>query len=185
MRVGVTGHTSGLGKGIFDHLTTNGYTVNGFSRSNGFDIEDPQTREKIISSCDVIVNNTYSTYQTTLLREVISAWDGQDKMIINIGSKATMLPVVVPGDEEYVEQKKQQQEIVRSRFFHPYPQTVNLIIGLTDSRMGDKFEGKKLDPKNLALLVEYIIVNKNELAIQEIVIDVPGQSWKEIKYAKN
>ena len=51
--------------------------------------------------------------------------------------------------------------------------------------MGDKFEGKKLDPKNLALLVEYIIVNKNELAIQEIVIDVPGQSWKEIKYAKN
>lgn len=186
MRVCVTGHTVGLGKTIHEYLSKRGYDVVGFSRSTGDDIDDPETRRKIINTnCDVFINNAYSVNQTSLLEEVIAAWDGQNKIVINIGSKATMLPIVVPGDEEYVEQKKQQQKIVASRFFNPYPQVVNIIIGLTDSRMGDKFVGKKLQPKDLAFLVELIIMNRNTLAIQEIVVDVPGQNWKEIKYAEN
>lgn len=184
MKICVTGHTSGIGKEIYQLLLDRGHDVHGASRTNGFDLENSEVRSNLISQdYDIFINHAYSSHQTTMLLDLVKAWEGTNKLIINIGSKATMLPIIVPGEEEYVSQKKQQEKIIRDRFFNPYPQVVNVIIGLTDSRMGERFVGKKLNPKNLSLLLDFIIMNKDTMLIQEIVVDVPGQNWKEIKYA--
>jgi hypothetical protein len=84
--IGITGHTSGLGKALFDRHSTS----LGFSRSNGYDITNPSDRAKIIdqcSNCDVFINNAYSgTSQVDLLYELYAAWCNTFRLIINISS---------------------------------------------------------------------------------------------------
>ena len=41
MRIGITGHSDSLGKGLYDFLKKN-HEVFGFSRSNGYDIKQHQ-----------------------------------------------------------------------------------------------------------------------------------------------
>jgi nucleoside-diphosphate-sugar epimerase len=60
MKIGITGHTSGLGKAIYNHFVSQGHEVIGMSRSTGHTI--PEAREdivKIAESCDVFFNNAH------------------------------------------------------------------------------------------------------------------------------
>lgn len=95
MRVAITGHTSGIGKALYQHFKNNGSEVFGFSRSTGFDISKQLDRDQILDvvwNCDVFINNAYhSTGQEDLLREVIAMWDGSNKSIINISSNIKIL----------------------------------------------------------------------------------------------
>ena len=47
MIIALTGHTKGLGAELYKDLTHQ-YKVIGFSRSNGYDIKNPNDRKKII-----------------------------------------------------------------------------------------------------------------------------------------
>lgn len=59
MKIGITGHTSGLGKYLHDKLKQN-HEVVGFSRSNGFLLPDKFIEVlKEVESCDVFINNAY------------------------------------------------------------------------------------------------------------------------------
>ena len=83
MKYAVTGHTQGLGKGIFDRLSPN---CLGFSKSTGYDITNRSDRYKIIDEgkdCDVFINNaTQDLGQTQLLIELFYTWKDLDKTII-------------------------------------------------------------------------------------------------------
>lgn len=60
MKYAITGHSRGIGKECFDLFTQDGHEVVGFSRSNGYDIRDPQARKQIIEQsldADVFINN--------------------------------------------------------------------------------------------------------------------------------
>ena len=57
MKCIVTGHTSGIGKIIYEHFLSKGWEVIGMSRSNGYNIVSNQ--ERVINDsigCDIFVN---------------------------------------------------------------------------------------------------------------------------------
>lgn len=84
MKIAITGHTSELGKQLFDHFNQIGNQVLGISRATGFNIVDGQ--EKIVSAVenfDLFICNTHvENYQTDLLKKIVN----KVPMIIVIGS---------------------------------------------------------------------------------------------------
>ena len=91
MKVAVTGHTAGIGKGLYDFYRKKGHEVSGFSRSNGYDIGKKQ--DKIIAKAensDIFFNNAYSGFaQMELLLRLWEKWRDSEKLIVNTGSAIT------------------------------------------------------------------------------------------------
>jgi hypothetical protein len=88
LTVAVTGHTRGIGAGLYQHLSPD---VKGFSRSNGYDINSSTDRARIVlesKDCDIFINNAHNGFgQTLLLIDLFQEWKHLDKTIINIGSR--------------------------------------------------------------------------------------------------
>lgn len=92
MKIGITGHTHGLGNSLVSVFENNGHFVSGYSRSNGYDISIHSDRNSILDSIDnfdVFINNAYHpTGQLELLTDVVKRWEGRpNKYIINMSSK--------------------------------------------------------------------------------------------------
>lgn len=91
-KIAITGHTSGLGKSLFDHYRQKGCVVEGFSRSNGYDLFTLGTQDRIlqrINDYDVLINNAYAGWsQIELLYLTFEKWKTQPKHIINISSNS-------------------------------------------------------------------------------------------------
>jgi NAD(P)-dependent dehydrogenase (short-subunit alcohol dehydrogenase family) len=90
MKTAITGHTRGIGAGLYQHLSPN---VIGFSRSTGYDINSETDRARIVfdsKDCDIFINNAHSCFgQSLLLIDLFREWKHLDKTIINIGSRVT------------------------------------------------------------------------------------------------
>lgn len=91
MKYAITGHTKNIGLCLFRRLSPHAI---GFSRSNGFDISNPQDRQRIVEKsldCDVFVNNAHSGYaQITLMLMLAEQWaNDPTKLIINVGSRGS------------------------------------------------------------------------------------------------
>jgi short-subunit dehydrogenase len=79
MKIIITGHTSGIGKFLYDEFLKHGHEVIGVSRSNGYTL--PDNVDKIVElsvGCDLFINNT-SESQLELLEQLYTR---VDKMII-------------------------------------------------------------------------------------------------------
>jgi NADP-dependent 3-hydroxy acid dehydrogenase YdfG len=111
--IAITGHTSGIGKGLFDHFTAMGCIVKGFSKDTGFDISNKLNQDLIIShtkDCDLFINNAYHYYAQV---ELMNLWQQQhwhDKhFIINTSSMAAEpfadIPNNFPWLKSYGEEK--------------------------------------------------------------------------------
>jgi NADP-dependent 3-hydroxy acid dehydrogenase YdfG len=112
--IAVTGHTSGLGKGVYDYFQSLGYNVKGFSKDNGFDISLKENVDRIVEltrDCDLFFNNAYHFYQQV---EIARLWQQQhwsdQHYIINTSSIAAEPLADIPnnaawlksyGDEKY------------------------------------------------------------------------------------
>ena len=96
MKAAITGHTKGLGKSFLTHLESKGYQVLGFSRSNGYNIEEIATQKKIIDvsqDCDIFINNAHHGFsQTELFSRAWNQWKNTAKIIISISSISVYLP---------------------------------------------------------------------------------------------
>ena len=90
MKYAITGHTSGIGKFIYEQLNLN---IVGFSKSSGYDITQFSDRKRIINEvkdCDIFINNAHDGFaQTYLLIELFKEWHNKNKTIINVGSRIT------------------------------------------------------------------------------------------------
>jgi short-subunit dehydrogenase involved in D-alanine esterification of teichoic acids len=184
-KIAITGHTSGIGLNLFEVFSANGHEVIGYSRRTGSDIEDPDVRKRIIdenADCDIFINNAYSPNgQTKLLEELVAHWDSQPKKIINVSSKLSFFELgKVSVLDDYIKQKSQQNEIIQQRFSAAYPQIMNVVIGLVDTPMSTVFQSPKLDPQTLSEFI-YKMSIVDDLYIQQIIVDVPGLDWKNIK----
>lgn len=90
MQVAITGHTGTIGGYLYNNLDN----CIGFSRSNGYDIRDEDTQDRIVlesHQCDVFINCAHGgpgTAQTDLLWKIYRRWQDQPKHIINIGTDA-------------------------------------------------------------------------------------------------
>ena len=95
--IGITGHTAGIAKYIFDR-----FNCIGFSRSNGYDIDKKEDRLKIINNSrnvDVFINSACSGYsQTHLLKDFVE--HNPSMKVINIGSRVS--EVILPDTHKHL-----------------------------------------------------------------------------------
>ena len=86
------GHSKGLGLAITELFRKRDWLVEGRSRSNNFDLNQSNVREKICresTSFDLIINNARSGFsQTLFLSDIFDHWKSihHQGLIINIGS---------------------------------------------------------------------------------------------------
>jgi hypothetical protein len=116
MKVAITGHTSGIGQGLYNYFQKRGYPVQGFDQTNGFVLPDAESRvlEQILD-CDVFINNALPvSSQIFLLRELWPYWVNQNKKIIVVGSLASQMPEVWVELKEYRQQKKELDDLCKT-----------------------------------------------------------------------
>jgi len=105
MKCIVTGHTSGVGKAIYNHFLSKNWQVLGMSRTNGYNIVSDQDRIVAESEgCDIFVNCAYAgNAQLELLDKLHNKVDN----IIVVGSVAADWSKIWRG---YGEDKHRLQE---------------------------------------------------------------------------
>lgn len=155
MKVAITGHTRGIGLGIKNYFENKGYEVLGFSKSNGFDISNTIVREKIVKlaiDCDIFVNNAYTPdgSQFSVLKKIHSAWQGQDKKIINISTRYTN------KDELYCIRKRQMDDFCQEHTFH-LPYILNLKPGAVDTDRMQSHTGPKMSVEEVVKMMDWAL----------------------------
>ena len=53
--------------------------------------------------------------------------------------------------------------------------------GLVETEMAGVFDAKKLEPSAVANTIFNLYKSKDSIAVQEIIVDVPGLNWENIK----
>lgn len=94
MQAVITGHTSGIGKAIYEWATRKGWQVQGFSRSTGHPIEELEVQESILRStagADIFFNNTHAGFHQI---DLAYKWFHQNykfenKTMVTLGSRAS------------------------------------------------------------------------------------------------
>jgi len=181
----ITGHTSGIGYSLYQKFLSEGYIVDGYSRSTGHDISKETMVNSIVANLKngIFVNNAYDPVgQTKLLEKVIDKWEGSDNLIINISSKMVYFPLdqEAYGVKDYIQAKLQQNNIAKSRILNPTPRIINVIVGAVNTNMSTRITSKKIEPEDLANFIFYLYRHRDILYVQEVTVDVPGLDWKDI-----
>jgi hypothetical protein len=111
MKYAITGHTSGIGKAVFESCKD----AIGFSKSQGYNILLAQDRKKIIEQtqdCDVFINNAHDGFgQTYMLLDLFHSWKNTNKTIINVGSKIAEDTTVLKNYEHLLEYQIQKKSL--------------------------------------------------------------------------
>jgi hypothetical protein len=114
MRITITGHTSPMGKGVYDHYSKT-YDCLGVSRNTGYDLTKSEDQDRVVSeamTCDVFLNIAHvGASQSSLLLKLQERWthDAPLRKVITIGSLATKVPKKlldqVGIDKQYLKDK--------------------------------------------------------------------------------
>lgn len=175
MKIAITGHTSGIGKALFDRFRSKDNEVIGFSRSNGYDISDPDARKKILEEVkdfDVFVNNAYNdtdSSQYFLLKEIFDFWTSKEKTIINISSLG-----VYNRTNKYCQTKLEQDIFCNNNIFSNYPRIINIKPGLVDTPRVSHRQGYKMSPEYVANIIEFCLTN----SVRTITFGLDSNSGK-------
>jgi hypothetical protein len=115
-KIVITGHTSGIGKAIYDKFTEiSCREIVGMSRSNGYDIE--KDFDKIVeeaTGAELFINNAYRDKQQLKL---FHALKNKVDMMVVMGSVSRMYPELIPTD--YVHDKQELAEACRLESINP------------------------------------------------------------------
>jgi short-subunit dehydrogenase len=128
MKYAITGHTQGVGKRAYERLSPD---IIGFSRSTGYDINDPVTRKKIVDlsyDCDVFINNATDNFaQTYMFLDIVEAWyDKPEKTIINVGSRIAEVRIL-PESHRHLSYYH-AEKLALKQFSNQYALTANCKI---------------------------------------------------------
>ena len=109
-KIVITGHTSGIGKTIYDALCADSCReIVGLSRSNGYDIDtDFDKVVEAASGAEIFINNAYRDRQQLKLVEALKDKVG---MMVVMGSVSRFYPEVIPT--QYVHDKQELAEACR------------------------------------------------------------------------
>lgn len=157
MKVGITGHYSGLGKELYFRFNSIGFDL-----QNGFDIRNPLPIVEALSECDVFINNAYDgEHQAKLFTEVEKAWAGTDKHIINISSYAVALGKETP----YTLNKSLLEEtacssLCRVSTIRPSIIDTPMVNNITDR--------EKMNVKDVADAIEFVVRSPVHIKLMEI-----------------
>tara|TARA_B100000029_G_scaffold82636_1_gene73653 strand:- start:816 stop:1418 length:603 start_codon:yes stop_codon:yes gene_type:complete len=194
MKIAITGHTSGVGKSLYDKLVGLGHTVFGYSRANGFDLSNKDQVAKLVKKIvyreninytkggfeyedddvDVFINNAYYNWsQVDLLYKVYEPWRDKDKIIINIGS--------VTGDssKKYMHEYQVHKVALDNACKQLQPLGKCKVINVRPGWVDTNFNPKKTIPKDIEILkpdqvadiVLYILNQPKEICIKTISVE--------------
>ena len=171
MKVSITGHTSGIGKSLYETLDN---TI-GFSRSNGYDIKNDDVINKIYElskDCDIFINSAYfKDSQLKLYSKFYENWRYKEKTIINIISKTVYSKL----NDEYTKYKKELSEkTIQNTDMGGYKKcrVVNVNPGYVKTKMTEKFHSKErmLGVEELTDIIKWIIKLPQHIQVGEIGI---------------
>lgn len=162
VRAAVTGHTRGIGKTIYDYLESLDVTVEGFCRSNGYDISNADVNRLIIHEAqdyNMFVNNAYDPFgQIDLLQRIIECWkDKPNKLIVNISSRYTH-----DKHKQYCQIKSKLDEIIREAYYNNKVlcDIINLKPGLTDTESVENVPGPRLHTSDIIEVLDWVLIEK-------------------------
>jgi NADP-dependent 3-hydroxy acid dehydrogenase YdfG len=153
----------------------------------GFDIEsnyDLVFNTIINNDPDIFINNAYAPkYQNLLLETVYDKWKLKNKLIINIGSIAALVPEDNPDyNSVYATDKRNQKKFIENENFLYSKKNFNIIkcglININCDYVSTPFKSKydkrkfpNLDPKEVANIILFAIESfNNNICIREINI---------------
>jgi hypothetical protein len=149
-KIGVTGHTSGIGKEIFDYLQFQGYNnVKGYSRSNGFNMADRQgdaiISDILTNDLDVVFNNAwYPRVQCKIMKVLHEQWkDRENKYIINTGS-GSIYQEGLTGNVYRLDKEELAEYAIAASFDWPIVnkcRCMTVSLGWTNTPMVGEHEG--------------------------------------------
>lgn len=175
MNIAMTGHTRGIGRALVEILQQRGHTVLCFSRANGYDISNDESRGRICHEsqhCDCFVNNAYSpTAQTQMLQDMIHHWRGQPRRIVNIGSIAAFIAQHPQLDHAYLQDKLHQMEICNQNLFNNFPCVINVMPGLVDTDFVSGFSDPKMSTITVARIIADVM-GSTEVITRQIVFSI-------------
>lgn len=172
MKIYVTGHTSGLGKEIYKYYTYLGETVEGMSRSNGYDL-DCGTAAFVRNDFDLYINNAYSNYaQVDLLYRLFETNQGRDCTIINIGS------VSADGNKDYpnqyaVHKAALEKACSQLQLIDTDCRVVHVKLGRMATPMTDHCrEYPRIDTLHIARVIDWVAHQPRDILVKNLTLDV-------------
>lgn len=163
MIIGITGHTRGLGLELSKHFNI----INGFSRSNGYDISYP---DKIVQECldyDVFINNAFdwnNGFAQTELLQTFYDYNYQG-LIINIASS---IETVVRSEVRQYDIHKRSLIDCSKQLYYLGFKTCVISPGAIDVGSGKNFKGNKLNTASIINCIDLIL--KEKCTIQHIIL---------------
>lgn len=159
MKVAITGHTRGIGKGLAEYFQGQGHEVIGFSRSNGYRL--PKDYMNVImkaKDCDIFVNNVHSgEAQALILTQLCQFdWARQDKKIVNLCSLAALTPI--HNQIMYAAHKAALIRVVehfQSKQALPY--IININPGLIDTPNTANNKNQKMSVADVVSVVDFCL----------------------------
>lgn len=175
MKIAITGHTDGIGKAIAEACEAAGHEVVGFSRATGYHLfKDMKLVADAAEDCDVFVNNRYTYFDTgqlEMLYQMFELWKGEDKRIINIGSRAGTYPCRGMVDRYAVHKKAldaacdQLNGVPSMR-----PRVTNIKPGYVDTASVKNNNALKLKPETIAEAVVWTLSQPRAVHISTIAL---------------
>ena len=177
MKIVITGHTSGLGKTLYNILSKD-HEVIGLSRQNGYDLsKDLDTF--LVDDFDVYINHAYYDYsQTTLLYELFEKNKYRDCAVINVGS------VSADGNRdavnEYAVHKAAlEKACLQLQLIDTGCKVIHLKLGRMNTPMTDhKREYPRIETDYIANTVEWLMNQPKDILIKNLTIDIMNSRRK-------
>ena len=173
MKIALTGHTSGIGKALYDILSQE-HEVVCFSRSNGYDIKEDDTIERIVQeslNCDVFINNAYySLSQVYILNRLWTFWArDKSKTIVNISS-LSKYPGISGNTSGYSAHKAALSHQAFLLMFkgNRKCRMINVNPGFVESKMTEGVDANKLTAPECAEQIAHVINLPQHIEIGEL-----------------
>lgn len=175
MKIAITGHTSGLGKELFEQLSIDNDVI-GFSRSTGYNIaKNKNLIVKESLGCDVFINNAYEMYgQLALFEEMYTTWKNDErKTIINIISLSKYPQILDQAQTRYALSKQALSKATLDAVFDDkrYCRVIAVNPGWIDTPRVKQVTHNKLTTKECAELIIPLLSLPDSLEIFEISLN--------------
>ena len=174
MKIAITGHTKRIGKAIYDAFPNS----IGFSKSNGYDINNKDSRTKIIhavNDCNIFINNAHEGFgQVELLNDIFTAWKNKPALIINIGVDTVPYTNWQVVHDQYPVEKvalHSQGELLQNQ--KRKCKITTLALGYVDTEFNKDYDGGKLSYDNIIDTIKWII--EQPMEIKFMVLSARGK----------
>lgn len=180
MKIVITGHTSGLGKALYNLLSKD-HEVISLSRQNGYDLSKGLDKF-LIDDFDVYINNAYHDFsQTKLLYQLFEKNKYRDCSIINVGS------VSADGNRdtvnEYAVHKASlEKACLQLQLIDTNCKIIHLKLGRMNTPMTDhRSEYPRIETDYIANTIEWVMGQPKDILIKNMTLDIMNSRRKKIQ----